>query len=973
MADATLSFVSWVRRGLATANHAIEGSNAGPLSNAIIEITFGPSLDTFETATLDLINPGDITGLDSHVICRVWPKPNELDAEFTPFALLEFDQADLPWRYTAAVNRGAPATLDDQLRPWFSLLVFEAGEASLSPASPEQKLAVLTVNDLSALPDPAELWAWAHTQFEGASLDENQAAQKISGQPGLFSARLISPRLLKPSTAYIACLVPTFERGRLIGLGTAPSNAVDALAGWNTADSPFRLPAYYSWQFTTGTIGDFEQAARLIKPFVLPETIGRRDMDVATAGFNLPPASPSSLSPNSLPVEGALMSVAAFHNPPDWPVNDRTAFINALKPVLNAPAAATEPVLVPPLYGQWYAAQNKLTEAAPAGTNPPWFQQLNSDPRSRVGSALGTAVIQREQQALLAGGWTQVDEIKTINDLLRVSQLARGLLVRVYARHFLTLTRQHFYQLTASLHARVVCGSGTVCQHTDSSPIVPGFLSSQWLRWTSPRGPIGRLQGRPGQAPFSPDLIGQLNDCKRPAPEPPVPGGLHTPGVDIPGGVPCERIDDLVALGGDVLVRWGLVIAWVVRQLSVSKSGDCWWIALRALRYAIGLIQIAISGSDVKRRCKWNAGTLTAADVAAAPFMSTLFGSLTLPNPLPLPPIPSGTVDSADAAAIRAALSQMLQAIATPADIPCPPPMSLDTCRTSITTQLQPTTTVGQRVKQRLSLDASVEWNPLDPLEPLFAPPEYERPMYLPLSQISRDWILPGLNGIERDSIGLVVTNQRFVEAYMVGLNHEMTRELLWQEFPTDQRGTYFRQFWDIAGHILEDGSTLPADQLRDIKPIRKWGKGTDLGGNSPRPPPLSNPSAPFLVLVLRAQLIQKYPNVIVYAQKLDAVTQQLTGTQQHPVFYALLEPDVAFYGFMLTEADIRSDPSWYFVLQEQPGDPKFADEASDRASSKNTSVGAAGLGQTSSVVADRTFLQPFRLGVQAISLLPET
>ena len=33
----------------------------------------------------------------------------------------------------------------------------------------------------------------------------------------------------------------------------------------------------------------------------------------------------------------------------------------------------------------------------------------------------------------------------------------------------------------------------------------------------------------------------------------------------------------------------------------------------------------------------------------------------------------------------------------------------------------------------------------------------------------------------------------------MVGLNHEMARELLWREYPTDQRGSYFRQFWDAS------------------------------------------------------------------------------------------------------------------------------------------------------------------------------
>jgi len=202
-----------------------------------------------------------------------------------------------------------------------------------------------------------------------------------------------------------------------------------------------------------------------------------------------------------------------------------------------------------------------------------------------------------------------------------------------------------------------------------------------------------------------------------------------------------------------------------------------------------------------------------------------------------------------------------------------------------------------------------------------------------------------------------------------------MTRELLWNELPTDQRGTYFRQFWSIAGHILENGSTLDPDQLRDIKVLRAWENTAALGENSPRPEPPSDPSAPFLVLVVRAQLIRKYPNVIVYALQLDTSTGQLTGRQEHPIFYALLEPDVAFYGFQLTEAEVRAEPRWYFVLQEQPGDPKFADETDYPVKPKNTpdpTVVNGSSGSTSAgLVAERAFLQPFRLGIQATALLP--
>jgi hypothetical protein len=262
-------------------------------------------------------------------------------------------------------------------------------------------------------------------------------------------------------------------------------------------------------------------------------------------------------------------------------------------------------------------------------------------------------------------------------------------------------------------------------------------------------------------------------------------------------------------------------------------------------------------------------------------------------------------------------------------------------------------------------------WSSVDKLQPLFAAPSYERPMYLPLSEVSFDWILPGLNDMKRDSVGIAVTNQRFIEGYMVGLNHEMTRELLWNELPTDQRGTYFRQFWDIAGCVL-DGSTTPPDQFRDVHPLRLWDPEKGLGEHSPRT--AGGGTSAFLVLVVRAQLIQKYPNVIVYMQRRNAAANRLTGEQKHPVFYALLQPDIAFYGFDITVDEIRNDTStddWYFVLQEQPGDPKFADEDVPHDGTVLYSS-ASGFGTASGLVAQNSFLNPFRVGFQAQSMLPE-
>ena len=140
---------------------------------------------------LTLVGPGDIAGLDSNVVVRVWPTPDDNDAEFESLVLIELDQADLPWRYTPAA-----ANASGQLRPWLSLLVFEESEASLAPPTPALKQAVLTVQNGAGLPNLAEAWAWAHTQFIGKNLTEAQLSSSIKGAPGEFASRILSCRSL---------------------------------------------------------------------------------------------------------------------------------------------------------------------------------------------------------------------------------------------------------------------------------------------------------------------------------------------------------------------------------------------------------------------------------------------------------------------------------------------------------------------------------------------------------------------------------------------------------------------------------------------------------------------------------------------------------------------------------------------------------------------------------------------------------
>ena len=188
--------------------------------------------------------------------------------------------------------------------------------------------------------------------------------------------------------------------------------------------------------------------------------------------------------------------------------------------------------------------------------------------------------------------------------------------------------------------------------------------------------------------------------------------------------------------------------------------------------------------------------------------------------------------------------------------------------------------------------------------------PSFPQPMYEPLRDLSPELLLPGVGTIEADTVTLLNDNPRFIEAYMVGLNHELGAELLWREFPSDMRGTYFQSFWDTRGTPSPMGQ-LPAIHAWD--PAAGLGKSFGVG-------------ATHVVLLVRGELLHRYPDALIYAVK--AKTLKAVGTEEKlPLFRGRIDPDITFLGFDLTEAAARgeaNDPGWFFVIQEQPTAPRF-------------------------------------------------
>ncbi|MEN3281424.1 MAG: hypothetical protein V7607_2564 [Solirubrobacteraceae bacterium] len=267
------------------------------------------------------------------------------------------------------------------------------------------------------------------------------------------------------------------------------------------------------------------------------------------------------------------------------------------------------------------------------------------------------------------------------------------------------------------------------------------------------------------------------------------------------------------------------------------------------------------------------------------------------------------------------------------ASSPCPPVTDLDGLSQAARAGTDPALTVPRRARARLSM-APGTWDPPDRIDPVMIAPEITTPLFEALRALDPEWVLPGLDGMPPNSVGAVAVNQRFVEAFLVGANHEMSRELLWRGYPTDQRGSVFRVFWDRRGTTRPDG--------RDIAPIDSWSPTSSIATHEPNRPPATSPER--FVLLLRGDLLARFPDTAIFCVRArwehasdgsaHRVPEAMTATSVAlPAFGGRFAPDVAFSAFDFDLAQARGDPpdapgipaaGWFVVMQEQPTEPRF-------------------------------------------------
>lgn len=960
------------------------GTGVAERARVQVELTvdYQPKVGTAVRPLLDkevhLIGPGEITGLKHDQILRRVPSPSSNNFPASNLVYADFYEEDLPWRYTPAraASASEPQEARHKLRPWLSLLVLAENEFKLDQgARPLPVLELVAEFQNVALPREDETWAWAHVQVNEPLAAVADAAAAISARPDKALSRLVSPRRLEKRTRYTAFLVPTFETGRRKGLGL-PIAGVDAQApAWRAGAMPHtpvganRLPVYSWWSFATGEHGDFESLVRALNPGPAGSTFGRRAMDVSRPGYGLDGRSTAI----EVELEGALRP-PAFQRVP-FPSSPGNTFASALRELVDLTedlalpaatalphplhssadsagypsAAPDDPIITPPAYGASHAGVRRVADAE-NDADLAWLEELNTDPRSRAVASVGADVVRSRQEELMARAWAQLDDLEAAQQRMREVELAASVSDRMYEKHYRTAPDDRMLTLTGAMQSRVLVDDRTVLSRFNQSKVPAASRSAAFKRASRPqRKLMRRLTGAHDVSGIQNQLIARLNQepstlflsaappTLQPAASVTLAEVRNLAAVAVGEFVDVERPErflfaelvatdlrarasrnppedlDAVALPG---FRAALLTALDAR-IPAAATGDAALERMGVLLLVQGIVAVGADGPD---RAKVTLTDQSFQMAFGAEIAGKFFRGVTIARSTPNAGAPVAPMTGmqelaqlgADLSSFDVALAARPKILAAPALMP-----SVDLAA-RLRHALLPRSNLAQRVGTVLPGAAASGGVRL--FAPVREHPRFDDPVFEDLRKVSQDLIIPNFSDLPDNSLTVLESNQRFIEAYMAGLNHEMSRELRWREFPTDLRGTYFSRFWETQDEVT--GAARP-----DIIPMHTW--GGELGANTGR-------SGRFLVLVVRGALLKAFPRTIVFAQRAEFSTN--TGprvlapeTPQnvlHPAFQGMLEPDIGMYGFALTTAEAKGrrpgDPGWFFVFKERPGEVRL-------------------------------------------------
>jgi hypothetical protein len=924
--------------------------------------------------------------------------------------------------------------------PWLCLVVVERTEETRVEPAGQKPLPSIEA-PVAELPPLDEAWAWAHAQTVGSpdakaraeseESDGQTLAEAFDSESTLTRSRLVSPRNLQGSTKYVAAVVPVFKAGRKAGLGREVPDRDDGkmALSWDhtktsvhggSGDETVTLPVYHHWTFTTGQTGDFEYLARQLEPRNLNDgeeyDIGFENVDATDPG-------PDVLGLWGLPDDDRTVRLGGALRQEDSTAGSYATDEKRtkLRELLNAPADLQEftdedyEVVGPQIYGGRHAETTTLPDTAPS--NEQWLSTLNLHPGHRLAAAVGTSVVRDNQEQLMASAWDQVGEIREANRLLAASQLSRAAM-ETKIRSLDDTPSGWTAQFTGPAHDRVLAPDGrTVGAYLEDSAVPRALTSAPFRRLTSGSGRLaGRLDGTVDAGRL---LEKVANGETSVVSSDDGPGGITAQKDDVDLVELCaslesqrdddgqqddeeerpprvqdvlKRLSEIESVCEDVLDLLAKLLGGELDQDEAtglaSTAEDRWrdvWTHLDGL----GRLLVAVAQAEADHDLPGVSDEFTATLARQLYERLTNIANRDLVDP--------GEDDVYGPDGAREAQRDALDLLVAIADVrsyldvatgsaddysaglACDPDVETVDAQQpdlgAVADAVDPVAALRERAESRLG--GLTLAGRRDPFDRVMAYPEFPDPMFRDLKEVSEDFLLPGVEEIPRETFGALSTNPQFIEAFMTGLNHEMADELLWRGFPTDRRGSYFRQFWDPSARIPKPDDP---DDLKDItemhtwdeKPTSKLGSNvmTGAGGGGTQNPGQGSEPTTNVVVVIRGELLRRYPQTTIYATKAKCVdrtdgsgservpewaTQAETSDQvdtdyhRFPVFRGELDPDVNFLGFDLTPDEAKGaeptkslgesgdswvtgtedgDPvdelGWFFVMEEAPGEVRF-------------------------------------------------
>ncbi|MBX0293220.1 hypothetical protein K3G63_22435 [Hymenobacter sp. HSC-4F20] len=990
-----LSFIPWVKSKLTQVAQAVQGSARPAITlrlTATSRTNAGSPTEEHIEKTAEVYGPGDVLGINPDAILDTNPNPNETQFSSLQLASIEFKEEDLPWRYSPT---GATSTQPWLFLLVLEEGEYTLPEQNTTPLPLVRVPVTSPVTDKPVFPAVDQQSLWAHVQAHQAltAADMNEFLNtKLKERPELAYSRVFSPRRLAAGKRYRAFLLPAFEAGRLAGLGQQiPSGVSSNTSAWDGKTGSVDFPVYYDWEFQTSATADFESLVRQLQPVAAAATAPLGNILVDTGREDYLLDMPGVLVPEVAGIGEVEAEVAQYLYDELKPGFVVTPSVAGQRPVVTPPlygrsylnsAGLSDPrtstqlttwpeqVNLDPRYRlvaslgaqlvqdkqqdfverAWEQVRdvllaNQKLRGAQFGLRttkglrqqhlPVTITTLSAGQQTKLGGEAETAGFARMALADAPAAAAPAPETLVIESLDnyglhltgmaldRVRPFGTGLTARQAIRESnvpVAAFSPAFRRITKPFGRYQVGQAGRPLRPTqpETTPaartlVEPGtslrqrdelltLLQRQTVQAAAPRREALRL------SQFNDQAVDQLlrdEEGGSPLPLRVLRGKEYQAVSETMQQAFSEAFGEfkagVMAAGFETVrprlpflnldaVKGGVLLGTQPERVFLSRVGDA----------GGAQVPLPVLPGD------WAAEDFEAPDFLLLAEEETT----TKPSEPPLMATLSRKAESSEAA-LRATSAEASFAAASAED--------------ELAAALLPVS--NSRAALRPAPGEVL-------LKPVMAYPVFPDALGELLRKSHPDLFLPNIENFPANSITQLEVNQAFIEAFMLGANHALGSELLWREYPTDMRGSYFQQFWDVSEHQnmhLDDEPTAAEEEAYlDVQPLDQW--ANPLGGN--RPPEARSPN---LMLAIRSDLVRLYPNLVICAQAAHEVSGVLQPDETRTVYPTQrlnVGQDMVTVNFELPLAEARgtgqgTDLGYFLVFMERPGQPQFGLDAS--------------------------------------------